>query len=248
MRRGRRIAGLVLALLLGAATGARAEEPACGAPPDLLVAPPLPVVAGAVLTGRLHVLAVGSASITSPGISGEAAAWNARLRAIIAARRPGLDIRIEVRGGRGLTAADQWALIEQALREGRPDLVIWQAGATEAVRGLPVDDMTTILTEGLDRLEARGVDAVVMDLQFSRFLRANADVAPYQAALRVAASAGQAALFPRYDLMHAWAEAGTVDVERAARGARTAQADRLNDCLAQALADFLRHGAREARR
>lgn len=247
MRRVAAAFALTLALLATPAAVAT-EGAACGAPPDLLQAPPLPIFAGAVLTGRLRVLAVGSASITSPGVSRESATFAARLRAIIAERRPNLDVEVDVRGGRGLTVPEQWALIETALREARPDLVIWQAGTVEAVRGLPVSDMSDVLTESLNRLDARGIDVVVMDLQFSRFMRANAEVTPYLTALRVAASAGQAALFPRFELMHAWAEDGSVDVERAPRRDRTAAVDRLNDCLAQAMADFLRNGAREARR
>ncbi|WP_137124847.1 hypothetical protein [Roseomonas sp. HF4] len=243
----RLLAALALLGVLAPAS-ARAEAPACGAPSDLLEAPVLPSVASGVGTGRLHILAVGSASITSPGVSGAEATWSARLRAIIDSRRPGLDIRVMVRGGRGQTAADQWATIEAALREGRPDLVIWQAGATEAVRGLPVDELEDTLTEGLRRLHARGIDVVVMDLQFSRFLRANADIEPYRRALRISAAAGEAALFPRYALMHAWADAGTVDLERTPRADRTRAVDRLNDCLAQAMADFLRSGSRAARR
>jgi hypothetical protein len=243
----RRFVGALAALCL-AAPAAMAEAPACGAPPDLLEASALPAVAAGVATGRLHVLAVGSASITSPGVSGPGATWSARLRDIVASRRPGLDVRVTVRGGRGQTAADQWAAIEAALRDQRPDLVVWQAGATEAVRGLPVDDLTDILTEGLQRLHARGIDVVVMDLQFSRFLRANADIAPYQRALLIAAAAGEAVIFPRYALMHAWADAGSVDLERTPRAERAAAVDRLNDCIAQAMADFLRHGSRAARR
>ncbi len=242
-----RAIALVAGLCLGG-TASAASPTACDAPADLLEAPPMPAVAAGIITGRLRVLAVGSASITSPGVSGEAATWSARLRAIIAARRPDLDIHIEVHGRRGYTAADQWAVIEQALREARPDLVIWQAGATEAVRGLPIDDMTEILTQGLERLTARGIDAVVMNLQFSRFLRANADIEPYDAALRLAAAAGEAALFPRYALMRAWADAGTVDVERSARATRAVAVDQLNTCIAEALAEFLRNGARAARR
>lgn len=245
MRGRRRLALLLFALL---ARPAAAEDPACGAPPELLQAPPLPVVAGAVLTGRLHVLAVGSASITSPGVSGEAATFAARLRSAIAAHWSDIDIRIDVRGQRGSTVAEQWRMIQAALRDGRPDLVIWQAGTVEAVRGLPVDAMAELMSDALAQLHARGIDVVVMDFQFSRFLRANADIAPYAAALRLAASAGRAALFPRYALMQAWVEAGTVDVERTPRAERIAAADRLNDCLARAMAAFLRHGVREAGR
>ena len=67
-------------------------------------------------------------------------------------------------------------------------------------------------------------------------------------ALRVLAGAGHAGFFSRFDIMRAWAEAGTVDVERTARDRRTAEIDKLNDCLARALAAFIRDGVEEARR
>jgi len=97
-------------------------------------------------------------------------------------------------------------------------------------------------------LGARCVDVVIMGAQFSRFPRANADVDRYRDALRLLASRGEAGFFPRFDIMRAWAEAGTVDVERAPRASRTAEIDKLNDCLARALGAFILDGAQEARR
>ena len=243
-----RRATLLLALLLLGAPPARAEAPACGAPAEYLEASALPAVATGVVTGRLRVFATGSASVLGSGVSGEGASWPARLESLLRERRPDLDIRMEVRGGRGLTAQDQWRLIQEALRRGPVELVIWQAGATEAIRGMPLDDMGEVLSEGLAYLRARGVDVVLMDLQYSRFLRANADVEPYRETMRMLGAAHGAAFFRRYDLMRAWVEAGTVDPERAARERRTVAVDRLNDCLARGLAAFLRSGSREARR
>ena len=244
----RRILALVCGCLL-ALPAVAAQGPGCGAPAEYLQSPPLRATATGIATGRLRILAVGSASVTGAGVSAPAAAWPVRLEALLRERRPDLTLRFEVRGARGATAADQWRLIEEALTQNPPpDLVIWQAGMTEAVRGQPLDDMAGVLTQGLERLAARGVDAVVMGIQFSRFLRANADVDPYRDALRVLAAAAGAAFFPRYDIMHAWTEAGTVDVERAPRERRTAEIDKLNDCLARALGAFIRHGVEEARR
>ena len=244
----RRPVVLAALLCLLSAAPARAEEPGCGAPADLLDAPSLPILASGVLTGRLRIFATGSASVLSPGISTAAAAWPARLEALLRARLPDITLQMEVRGGRGMTALDQWRLIQEAMQRSRPDLVIWQAGATESVRGLPVEAMGEVLAEALAQLSARGVDVVLMDQQYSRFLRANAEIEPYREALRMIGAAHGAALFRRYDLMRAWTDAGTVDVERAPRDQRTATVDRLNDCLARALALFLRSGAREARR
>ncbi|MBR0672981.1 SGNH/GDSL hydrolase family protein [Neoroseomonas soli] len=240
-----------LLLLLGLCLGlpaAAGEAPGCGAPTEYLQSTPLPATATGLSTGLLRILAVGTSSITGAGASSPAAAWPARFEALLRERRPDLDLRIEVRGGRGSTAADQWRMIEDALRAGPLDLVIWQAGMTEAVRGQPIDDLSAILADGLDRLHARGVDAVVMGIQFSRFLRANAEVDPYRDALRVTAASHNAAFISRYDIMRAWAEAGTVDVERAPRDRRPAEIDKLNDCLARALGAFVKDGVEEARR
>jgi len=240
-----------LALLVGLSLAwpvAAAQGPGCGAPAEWLDAPPLRATATGIATGRLRILAVGSASVSGPGVTSPAAAWPIRLEAMLRERRPDLALSFEVRGTRGATAVDQWRLIEEALRAGPIDLVIWQAGMTEAVRGLPIDDMAAIIGQGLERLHARGVDAIIMGIQYSRFLRANADVDPYRDALRVLAAAGQAGFFSRYDIMRAWAEAGTVDMERAQRDRRPAEIDKLNDCLARALGAFIRDGVEEARR
>lgn len=243
-----RLALMLVLPLLFAPGLARAEAPACGAPAEMLEAPALTSFATGILTGRLRVFATGSASIMSPGVSNDAAGWPARLESILRADRPDIALEFEIRGGRGLTAQEQWRLIQEALRRGRVEMVIWQAAATEAVRGLALDTMTDVIGDGVQQLRARGIDVVLVDLQFSRFLRANADIEPYREALRMIGAANGAALFRRYDIMRAWAETGMVDIERAPRGQRVAAVDRLNDCLARSLAMFLRSGMREARR
>lgn len=241
----------VLALLCGLLLAAPAHAslgPACGAPPEYLQSPPLRATATGIATGRLRVLAVGSASVLGAGISAPAAAWPARLEALLRERRPDLQFDFAVRGARGSTAADQWQAIEAALRAGPLDLVIWQAGMTEAIRGQSLEEMAATVQHGLDRLGARGVDVIIMGVQFSRFLRANVDVDPYRDTLRMLAARTDAGFFSRYDIMRAWAEAGTVDVERAPRANRTAEIDKLNDCLARALGVYIRDGVQAARR
>ncbi len=242
----RRILTLSLLLLFLGFLPARAATD-CAIPDEMIDSGPLPGIASGIASGSLRVLAVGSASILGLGTSNPAAAWPARLEVELAARLPGKTVTVSVMGGRGLTASDQLALIRDAVRAAQPSVVIWQAAATEAMRGLEVAEMSDALARGLARLKARpALDAVLVDLQFSRFLRANADIDPYREALRVASAAHGAPLFRRYDLMQAWADAGTVDVERASRAGRTEAVDRLNDCLAQALATFLLDGARDA--
>ncbi len=238
---------LALTLATGEARAADDATAACGAPPELLEpGAPLPAIARAVAAGDLRILVAGSASVLGPGTSGPAAAWPARLEALLAARYPGLKVDTVVRGAPGLAAGDSIAIILEELRRAPAPLVLWQTGTVEAARNLDLDELAAALDAGLRQIGAAGADAVLIDPQFSRFLRSNANVEPYRGAMQLGAAAHNAPLVRRYDLMHAWAEAEKVDLERAPRSARVATADRLNDCLAQAIAELLVRGIEEA--
>jgi hypothetical protein len=147
-----------------------------------------------------------------------------------------------------MVAADHLALIRAALGQRPRALVLWQAGTVEAVRAADVTEMTDAVQEGAERVRETGGDLILVDPQWSRFLRANADVESYRDALRAAAAATGAAYFSRYALMGAWAEAGTVDVERAPRDLKVVEVDKLNRCLAESLAEMITQGIAEARR
>ncbi|WP_338663438.1 hypothetical protein VQH23_25280 [Pararoseomonas sp. SCSIO 73927] len=250
----RRAARFVPALLLLLAAGAPLLAPVgvlaapCGAPDELIEPAPLPAAAAAISAGSLPVLVVGSASVSGPGGSGSESAYPAQLQALLARAFPGVRVEVAVRGARGTLAAEHLALIRDALADGRRALVLWQAGTVETVRGTDVGEMTDAIQEGAERVREAGGDLILLDPQWSRFLRANADVESYRDALRAAAAAAGAGLFSRYALMGAWAEAGTVDVERAPQGLKVVEVDKLNRCLAQGLEEMIARGVAEARR
>ncbi|TDH63748.1 SGNH/GDSL hydrolase family protein [Dankookia rubra] len=242
-----RLPGMLLLVAL-LAPAARAETRACISPPELLDAgAPLPATVRAVAGRSLRILVVGGISVLGPGTSGPEAAWPARLQALLAARRPGVAFEVVVRGRRGINTAEAGALLAEEMAKAPAQLVLWATGTVSAVRGLEVDEMVEALNTGLDAVKAAGADAVLIDPQFSRFLRANANVDPYLDALRLVAAAHQVPLLRRWDLMRYWAETEQVDLERAPKPERVAATDRLNDCLAQAMAALLRAGAAEAR-
>ncbi|MGK7865777.1 SGNH/GDSL hydrolase family protein [Falsiroseomonas sp. E2-1-a20] len=242
----------LLALVLIPVGPARASEPACGAPAEALEASaPLPGVFAALAHTELRVLVVGSASTQGGGTSGPAATWPERLKVRLGARIQPVAIAVQVYGGRGTTAADHAAIIAEKAAELRPHLVIWQLGTVEAARGLPAEALSDAVQQAVARLgTTRGerTDVLLMDPQFSRFLRGNADVDLYRDALRVAAAASGAQLFSRWSIMRHWVEADILDLERAPRQQRVEVADRLHDCLAQALAAYILDGADQGRR
>jgi acyl-CoA thioesterase I len=238
----------LLALLALLLLPVPARAVACDVPPEVMSAVrPLPATSRALHQGGLRILVLGSGSITGPGSSGPDASWPARLQSLLTARFPGPSVDVAVRGGRGVSVHDHLALLRDGLAAETPALVLWQAGTVEAVRGLDPDDMGEAMRQGLERIRRRGADIIILDQQYSRFLRANTNIEPYRDKLRLLAAAAGAPLFRRYDLMQHWVDSGALDLERTARADRGAATDRLNDCLAKALVELIALGVAEAR-
>jgi lysophospholipase L1-like esterase len=248
--RRRSLAALaVLALAAAAAPAAAGDR--CAAPAEFTTASgALANVAAAVAQRRaLRVLVVGTGSSTQGGTSDPSAAYPKRLEKDLAAAFPGVTVTVQTRGGRGLTAADMLPLVTEGLEAFRPDLVIWQAGTVDAVRGLDPDGFAQTIAAGVDKALKRRADVILMDMQFSRFSRAAVNYVPYRHALDTVAAANSGVLaFQRYELMRFWVASGQIDVERAPRAEWQAQADLLHGCIARALTEVIRDGVRQAPR
>jgi acyl-CoA thioesterase-1 len=248
MHRG--IVWLWLLILIAVPPPSHAEQdqaPAACAAPDEFTTPeePLLHVAQAIAArGPLNVLAVGSATTVGdqPGTEPNSS-FPYRMVEALHAALPKVSVALTLRGGRGMTAQDMLPLIEAALAAQRYQLVLWQTGTVEAVRGVQPDGMVSALQDGIDRARAAGADVILIDPQFSRFLRANADLDPYEAALQQVAALQGVVLFRRFDVMHSWADGGELDLERASRAARGPMMSLLNICLGDTLARFVLNGA-----
>ncbi len=249
----------VTAVLAGGIRAQAADNPAdravtCDLPADLTTPDsPLPHVAAAMAAGRpVQVLAIGSGSTVgdATGNVGPAFVYSRpgssfpfEMIDALRTARPAGRFELTIRGARNMTAGEMLPLLREALAAGHFDLVVWQTGTVEAVRGLRPETMRDTLLAGIKDAEGAGADVIIVDPQFSRFLRANADVGPYEAVLRQTAAATSAALFRRFDLTQTWATTGRIDLERASRSAREAKISELTVCLGRALAAFVLNGA-----
>ncbi len=110
------------------------------------------------------------------------------------------------------------------------------------MRGLRPDGMLELLHEGAERVRDAGGDLVLIDPQFSRFLRANTDLDPYEGVMQQVATMPGVVLFHRFELMRAWANDGRLDLERTPKADRDKALEELNMCLGQALARFVLSG------
>jgi acyl-CoA thioesterase I len=228
------------------------SDTACGAPAEYITADgSMTQVATAIAGGGpVDVLAVGSATtIGSMTVTGEqttiaqGSAFPWRMIAALHKALPNVQFRITVRGGRGMTAEQMLPLIQAALKQQRYPLVLWQTGTVEAVRGLGPDGLLDVLHSGAEQVRDAGGDLVLIDPQFSRFLRANTDMGPYEGVLQQVAGLPGVSLFRRFDLTQAWVNDGQVDLERVSRDQRDETVALLNACLGHALARYVLAGA-----
>jgi acyl-CoA thioesterase I len=248
-----------LLLTLAAATPAWSQVEsgaACDMPPDLTTpqAPLMRVAAALAKTGGLDILALGSGSTVgdSGGSSGSALAYHTRdasfpyrMVEALHAMRPGMRINLTVKGGRNMTADTMLAILRHELATHHYDLVLWQTGTVEAVQGLRPDVLRGVLQDGADAADEAHADLVLIDPQFSRFLRANADLNPYETVLVQMTTSPSVTLFHRFDLTQGWVNSGQIDLERVSRDQRDKTIGLLHDCLGQALARFVLAGAKD---
>lgn len=239
-----------LLLLLAVPAPVRAQRLAstpqtCEAPPELARPDaPLPHLQAALAAGGpVLVLAIGSGTTVGEVNGTPGASFPYRMVEALETARSGTTFDLTVRGARNMTAEAMLALLKDALAQQVYPLVLWQTGTVEAVRALPPEAMRGVLQQGIAAVHAAGGDVVLVDSQFSRFLRANAELEPYAAVMQAVAGQPGAVLFHRFDLMRVWASDGRLDLERVRKPDREKAVALLNTCLGEALARFVLDGA-----
>jgi hypothetical protein len=189
--------------------------------------------------GPVDVLAVGSATTVGQNGGEAGVSFPYHMIEALHAALPKVDFRLTVRGGRGMTAQEMLPVLDAELAAHRYPLVLWQTGTVEAVRGLRPDGLHAALDAGVQHVRVRGGDTVLIDPNYSRALRANAETDPYIQVMRQVAGFPGVVLFPRYDVTRAWVRTSALDVEKAPKADREAAVDRLHRCVGQALAVFV---------
>lgn len=223
-------------------------DQACEAAPDFLQSPEaLPHLRTALDRGTVRILAIGSGSTMGEMNGSSSASFPHRMLQVLQERRPAVRFELTVQGGRGMTAETMLGLLRQTLAGAKFPLVIWQTGTVEAVHALRPDQLKETLEEGLRLVRAAGADLVLVDAQFSRFLRANADLDTYEAVMQGIDAMPGAVLFRRFDLTRSWANEGRLDLERVRKPDREKAMQVLNTCLGSALAQFVLNGAEKAK-
>jgi acyl-CoA thioesterase I len=217
-RRASLLAAAALALIAGSQLGAL-HGPTLAVP----VKPPqrptkvsLPRVA-ARLRGKINlsIIAFGSSSTAGFGASAPDHAYPAVLQNLLQKRLPqGEALTVLNRGIGGEDADDMLARLQKDVVARKPDLVIWQTGTNDPLRGVPLDRFEAETREGIAQMRAAGIEVILMGPQDCQAMRNTPGSAAYRDALRAIALDLDVPLIRRYDLIKAWlAKGGTSEAE-----------------------------------
>src|SRR6516164_10516589 len=114
----------------------------------------------------VKIVAIGGASTTGLAAGSSDLAYPHRLQEILARSYPS-PITVVNRGVPRQTARQMLERFPTDVIPEDPVLVIWETGTTDAVRGVDVDDFAATLQAGIDEFKARGIDVMLVDMQFS---------------------------------------------------------------------------------
>lgn len=234
----------LLALFLCAAES-RAQQPAgCAVPNYLLFGDSsLERVHDVVAkTKAVKIVVVGTASSTLPGRDGAGHAYPARLEAILKKRLPGVATTVITHAKPRQTAAQMSDSLEKLLLDEKPNLVVWQAGTFDALRGVDPHEFRASIAAGVETLQAGGADVILMNMQYSPRTESTIALGGYADNMRWVAREREVPLFDRLAIMRHWYDQGAIDLYATTKDVSIAK--RVHDCIGGALASMIVEAAR----
>lgn len=157
-------------------------------------------------TGKLTIVALGSSTTAGSGASQADRSYPAVLEAELKRRLPEREIKVVNKGIGGQTAYDMLARMDDDVLGEKPSLVIWQTVVNDAIRDVGEEKLAKILRKGTRKVEAAGIDLVLMDLQWLPREDRYPKYDEYRAVLTKIATELGVPVFPRYAMMKSWAK------------------------------------------
>lgn len=235
------IAGILALGLIASPALALPFSPGCSTPDPLVALNGKldDALASAGADGKLTILTIGSSSTEGIGATGVTASYPARLEIELERRLPELAVEVVNKGKGGEIVATTAARMKDEVTKLNPDLVIWQLGTNDAVRGVNAAEFEAIVNDGLAFLARHDTDVILMDPQlFPRIAENQA----YRAFVdRISAMAGHAniPLVRRFDAMSYWAKLPEDVRQNMLSGDSFHMNDQGYACLAEMMAEGL---------
>lgn len=186
---------------------------------------------------KLTIAVVGTGSSALAGPEGPASAYPARLEAVLRHRLPAVAVKVVPLVRSRQTAEDMAKGMEKLAADEKPDLVVWQTGTIDAIRGIDPDEFRSALDEGIEVLQKSGIDVILMNMQYSPRTDLVVALGPYADTIRAVAQQREVPLFDRLSLMRYWSDTGAFDLY--ATGKDNVLASQVHDCIAHGMAAMI---------
>src|SRR5215471_16778727 len=233
-----------LILALSAAVSTAAERPGTSGKPECMVSAAA-LSAGhwfARTAARLEqgkpvtIVAIGSSSTFGVGASSSAAAYPARLEALLKERFPDASIKVLNRGVNGEDAAEMLVRFDKHVMTEKPDLVLWQVGTNAVLRNPAIDGQAPLIRLGIERLKSTGADVVLIDPQYAPAVIAKPQARRMVELIHAKAREERAGVLRRFALMRSWYEARHMSFAEFVSSDGLHLNDWSYDCMARQLA------------
>ncbi len=221
---------------------AASSAPACEVPAEMMVVDDkLPHLSARLHAGGpIRIVAIGGASTAGAAAGSANLAFPHRLQEALARIYPSVAITVLNKGVPRQSAQQMLNRFPRDVLAEHPGLVIWDTGTTDAVRGIDTEEFAAALQNGVDALAARGIDVVLVDMQFSHGATAVIDFEPYLKAMYRVADVNDLNVFPRFEMMRYWSEQNVFNFDGVAKSERASLAAKVYECLGRKLAEAIR--------
>jgi lysophospholipase L1-like esterase len=239
----------VAAVVSGAQDPVRAESSApavaCAAPTEIVrLENPLTRVALRVATAQpLKIVAIGSSSTFGAGASSPENSYPSRLASELKLLFPDTAVTVVNRGVNGENVRDMLARFNRDVFAENPDLVLWQVGSNAVLQGVPVEQASAPLREGLSRLREADADVVLISPQYAPKVIAKTAAGRMVALIEATAQQTRVDLFRRFAVMRHWHVNGNIPFNRFVSQDGLHMNDWSYGCIARLLAGAIHEAA-----
>jgi acyl-CoA thioesterase I len=220
---------------------ATSEDVGCDVPADLTrFTERLPHLAERLRAREpVKIVAIGGASTTGLAAGSSDLAYPHRLQEILAGWYPSSTITVVNRAVPRQTTKQMLERFSTDVVPEDPVLVIWETGTTDAVRGVGIDDFAATLQTGIVDLKARGIDVMLVDMQFSHSTATVIDFERYLNVLHGVGNVNDVNVFPRFEMMRYWSEQDVFNFDGLAKDDWATVAARVYGCIGRKLAEAI---------
>lgn len=227
-------------ILAGTAPALAAPAENCTVPPILAAGTRLAHAPAALVAGGISIVAIGSSSTQGAGASGPAATYPAQLDRMLEARYPKASVEVVNAGIGGETAAENLARFDRDVLSRRPQLVIWQVGTNDGLRGVDPGIFRENLRDGIARLRAIGAEVLLMEPQYyPGETKVPAQAAMIESVREIGGQLGVPVL-RRHAIMRSWLDEGHLTLATMLSPDGLHMTDDSYRCLAGAVAELFR--------